>query len=282
MTEYSANFGGCKLTMTRKILTAVLLLLALTVLAGLCEAEETPATPTDLECAHEHTDTVIYFFDSPSYTALSAASHKVSGPGVVVETCRDCGEVLLEETVDNAEEIRPHSMKKGVCALCGYRTKTEAKQDRKDSPGERTLVAQPDGNGLFFLTLTEQDLAALAKAKVTTLLVRGERGKAEIAIDVKEIRQEVVREAASFSVEMAEREDGSLFAGLSISNAPGKKAELDLENAFLRFYEDEDTVLKVALDLSDTEKLLEMYGDWDDHGYWTVPYVGEGYYMLIR
>ena len=143
-------------------------------------------------------------------------------------------------------------------------------------------MAQPDGNGLFFLTLTEQDLAALAKAKVTTLLVRGERGKAEIAIDVKEIRQEVVREAASFSVEMAEREDGSLFAGLSISNAPGKKAELDLENAFLRFYEDEDTVLKVALDLTDTDKLLEMYGDWDDHGYWTVPYVGEGDYMLIR
>lgn len=282
MTEYSANFGGCELTMTRKILTAVLLLLALTVLAGLCAAEETPATPTDLECAHEHTDTVIYFFDSPSYTALSAASHKVSGPGVVVETCRDCGEVLLEETVDNAEEIRPHSMKKGVCALCGYRTKTEAKQDRKDSPGERTLVAQPDGNGLFFLTLTEQDLAALAKAKVTTLLVRGERGKAEIAIDVKEIRQEVVREAASFSVEMAEREDGSLFAGLSLSNAPGRKDELDIEGVTLRFYGEKDEDLKIALDPTDGDPLTEADGVWNEAGYWTVPYVSEGYYLVVK
>ena len=237
--------------MKRKGIVTALLLAALLAVSGLCAAEEMPATPTDLAetdtepetgtepvpvCAHENVSQVIYYFDSPSYTSLSAASHRVSGPGVVAVVCRDCGATLSEETVDNAEEIRPHSMKKGVCALCGYRAPTEAKQEKRDAPGERTLAAQPDGNGLLFLTLTEQDLAALENAKVRTILVRGEHGKAVVAVDVKESRAETGREAASFSIEMAEQEDGSLFAGLSLSNAPGRKDELDIEGVTLRFY----------------------------------------------
>ena len=285
--------------MKRIFFAAAVLLLALTVLTGFCAAEDMPATPTDMTetetqpetdqdpeevpvCAHENVNTVIYFFDSPSYTSLSAASHRVSGPGVVAEICRDCGATLKEEAVDNAEEVRPHSMKKGVCALCGYRAQTEAKQDKKDAPGERTLIAQSDGSGLFFLTLTEQDLAALENAKVKTLLVRGEHGKAVVAVDVKEIRQETGREAASFSIEMAEQEDGSLFAGLSLSNAPGRKDELDIEGVTLRFYGEKDDELKIALDPTDGDKLTETEGEWDDSGFWYVPYVSEGYYIIIR
>ncbi len=283
--------------MKRKGIVTTLLLAALLAVSGLCAAEEMPATPTDLAetdtepesgtepvpvCAHENVSQVIYYFDSPSYTSLSAASHRVSGPGVVAVVCRDCGATLSEETVDNAEEIRPHSMKKGVCALCGYRAPTEAKQEKRDAPGERTLAAQPDGNGLLFLTLTEQDLAALENAKVRTILVRGEHGKAVVAVDVKEIRQETRREAASFSIEMAEQEDGSLFAGLSLSNAPGRKDELDIEGVTLRFYGEKDEDLRVALDPTDGDRLTETDCEWNDSGYWFVPYVSEGNYIVIR
>jgi hypothetical protein len=280
--------------MKRKLFVVALLLLTLAVFTGLSAAEETPATPTDLAeetepvqetepvCLHENVSTVIYFFDSPSYTSLSAASHKVSGPGVIAVQCKDCGATLREETVDNAEEIRPHSMKKGVCALCGYRAQTETKADKRDAPGERTLLAQPEGNGLCFLTLTEQDLVALENAKVKTLLVRGEHGNAVVAVDVKEIRQETGREAASFSIEMGEKEDGSLFAGLSLSNAPGRKDELDIEGVTLRFYGDKDEAVKIALDPTDGDKLTETDGVWDDKGFWFVPYVSEGNYVVIR
>ena len=290
--------------MKRNWIAAAVLLLLLTALACLGAAEGIPATQTDLAetgpadimpgqeleptripepaCSHENVTTVIYFFDSPSYMSLSSVSHKVSGPGVVAEVCRDCGAVLKEEPVDNAEEIRPHSMKKGVCALCGYRAPTEAKHDKKDAPGERTLVAQPDGNGFLFLTLTEQDLAALENAKVRTLLVRGEHGKAVVAVDVKEIRQETGREAASFSIEMSEQEDGSLFAGLSLSNAPGRKDELDIEGVTLRFYGEKDDELKIALDPTDGDKLTEAEGEWNDSGFWFVPYISEGNYIVIR
>jgi len=293
--EYSAHSGGLGITMKRKLIAAAILLLLLSALTGLGLAEETAATPTDLTetvpapdpepeifCAHENIGTIIYFFDSPSYTSLSAATHKVAGPAVVARVCRDCGTVLQEEPVDNIEEVRPHSMKKGVCALCGYRQETAAVQDKRDAPGERTLVAQPDGSGLLFLTLTEQDLHALENAKVKTLLVRGEHGKAVVAVDVKEIRQETVRESASFSIEMLEREDGSLFAGLSLSNAPGRKDELDIEGVTLRFYEDKDPALRIVLDPTDGDKLTETDGVWNDSGYWTIPYVSEGDYLVIR
>ncbi len=288
--------------MKRKLIAVAVLLLLLSALAGLSLAEGAPATPTDLGpaspgeeaetetvtpipeplCDHENISKVIYFFDSPSYTSLSAATHKVVGPGVVAEVCRDCGAVLSEETVDYAEEIRPHSMKKGVCALCGYRQETATVLDSRDAPGERTLVAQPDGSGLLFLTLTEQDLVALENAKVKVLLVRGEHGKAVVAVDVREIRQEAAREVASFSIEISEREDGSLFAGLSLSNAPGRKDELDIEGVTLRFYEGPEPALKIALDPTDGDRLTETDGVWNEAGYWTVPYVSEGNYLVVR
>lgn len=277
------------IAMIRKLLMAAAVLLALLVLAGPGAAEQMPATPTDLtpkapepDCPHENVTSVIYFFDSPSYTSLSAATHKVSGPAVVAKICADCGAELEEETVDSIEEIRPHSMKKGVCALCGYRQESAAVPDKRDAPGERTLAAQPDGSGLLFLTLTEQDLAALENAKVKTLLVRGEHGKAEVAVDVKEIRQETQLEIASFSIEIAEQEDGGLFAGLSLSNAPGRKDELDIDGVTLRFYEEKGPALEILLDPTDGDGVMQTEGVWSENGYWIVPYICEGYYLVIR
>ena len=81
---------------------------------------------------------------------------------------------------------------------------------------------------------------------------------------------------------MAEREDGSLFAGLSLSKAAGRKDELDIEGVTLRFYGEKDEDLKIALDPTDGDRLTETDGRWDDGGLWFVPYVSEGNYIVIR
>lgn len=239
-----------------------------------------PATPTDLDCAHLNVVTTVYFFDSPAYKAVSAVAHRVAGAGIVETVCRDCGKVLSDETTDNAEEIRPHSFKKGVCALCGYQQAAQADQEFRDAPGERTMIAQPDGNGMLFVTLTELDLNALEKASVETLLIRGEMGKAAVAVDVPFFRSEVEEEQASLSVEMSEQEDGSLFAGLSLSTAPGKTEELaDTEGVMIRFYQEENPVPRVIFAGEDQE-IRETEISWQEEGYWAVPYMEEGSYLL--
>ena len=269
--------------MFRKPFQIGALLLALALLPVLAFAEEPlPATPTDLACSHAHTQTVIYFFDSPSYTSVGAASHRVYGPGTVVTACRDCGEVLSAETVDNAEELRPHSIKKGVCALCGYRQKTQAAQTYRDNPGERTLIAQEDTDGLFVLTLTRQDLAALSNARVETALVRAEKGTAVVALDVEEIRAEVSREEASLSLEMAEREDGSFFAALHLVSGSREPVEPEGEGVTLRFYPGKKAKLRFALAPADRDALTELESVWHEDGYWSVPYITEGTYFLLQ
>ena len=242
--------------------------------------EKTPATPTDLGCLHVHTGTTVYFFDSPAYESISAVSHRVTGPAVVETVCLDCGEILSDETVNEASEVRPHSFKKGVCALCGYQQAAQSSSVAQDVPGERTMMAQPDGNGLLFLTLTEQDLSALEKARISTLLIRGEMGKAMIAMDVPYFCDEVAGEQASLSVEMVEQEDGSLFAAMTMNTAPGKAQELESpKGVTLRFYQLPEPVPRIiysgkGMDIFETEVT------WDDAGFWTVPYREEGAYLL--
>ena len=171
--------------MTRKRFASAILMLLLFIAAAAAAEAPTPATPTDLACLHEHTKTTIYFFDSPSYTPVNADSHKVYGPATVETVCLDCGEVLSSETVDSAEEIRSHSFKKGVCALCGYRLKKKTQEEKPtDAPGEYTVIAPEDGEtaGLLTLTLTTEDLFELESANVSVVLVRGETGDAAIAL----------------------------------------------------------------------------------------------------
>ena len=180
--------------MRRSFAFAILTLLLFVFLSGTAGAEEAdPATPTDLDCAHEHVKTTIYFFDSPSYISISSVSHRVSGPAAVETVCLDCGKTLSSETVSNAEEIRPHSMKRGVCALCGYREKARTENPVADMPGERTLFAEQDekAKGLMTLTLTRTDLSVLNRADIGTVLVRGETGCAVVVLDVAEILSQV-------------------------------------------------------------------------------------------
>ena len=257
-------------------------------LCGLAAAEGDPAlaTPTDLECAHPNTKTIIYFFDSPLYTPVSSASHRVSGPATVQKVCEDCGEVLESWQENNAEEIRPHRMKKGVCALCGYREKSPAAliSAVNDLPGERTFYArQEDGaQGLMSLTLSNVDLVALENAHITTVLVRGERGIAAIALEVAEIRVQTELNHANLYLELEEQEDGSFFAGVCLITDPGEKKAAGEEGITLRFYQEQKEDVRASVATVDGDGMLEAASSWNENGFWTVQYVQEGTYFLLQ
>ena len=189
-----------------------------------------------------------------------------------------------ENLEDNVEEVRLHSMKNGVCALCGYRMKSAPDPlpgSRQSAPGERIITAQPDESGLFDLTLSEEDLTALTNARVKTLLVRGQSGDTVIALDVAEMKAEAAENGASLSLELAEREDGSFFAGLVLSGKHGKRMP-EGKGIRLRFYGETDRDTRFSVAPSDDETLSDVSADWEEDGYWSVPYVGEGTYFPIQ
>ena len=267
---------------------AVAAALLLCLLCGSAAAEDdpVPATPTDLECAHPVTKTIIYFYDSPLYTSVSSASHRVSGPATVQTVCAECGEVLESWQENNAEEIRPHRMKKGVCALCGYREKTLAAVTSavNDLPGERTFYAQQEEGtqGLMSLTLSNVDLVALENAHITTVIVRGERGIAAIALEVAEIRVQTELNHADLYLELEEQEDGSFFAGVCLITDPGEKKEAGEEGITLRFYQEQKEDVRVSMAPVDGEQMVEAASSWNENGFWTVQYVREGTYFLLQ
>ena len=267
-------------------IAALLLLFLLCGFAAAEEAEQIPATPTDLECAHIHTKTITYFFDAPLYTPVSSASHRVSGPATVDTVCVDCGKVLATERAD-AEEIRPHRMKKGVCALCGYREKSPAwsvEEMDKDLPGERTFYAREDGDaeGLLSMTLSGVDLVALQNANISTVLVRGERGIAAIALEVPEMRAQAEINNAELYMELEEQEDGSFFAGVSLLSGPEERKPAGDDGISLRFYRQQKEEVRVSVAPANEDRLVEAPGTWNDNGFWSVPYVEEGTYFLLQ
>ena len=281
-----------ELRMTRRSFVFAMLMLLLTAVLCAATAEEkistAVSTPTDLSCLHEHLRTTTYFFDGPAYTSVSSASHRVSGPATIEVVCLDCGEVISSETVGMAEEIRPHSMKKGVCVLCGFRSKARAaelQRQPEDLPGERTIYAQADeqSDGLLTLTLSGADLTALERANVTTALIRGETGIAAIALKVPEIRAQTEKTGANLYIELEERDDGSFFVGLFLVGEPGEKSEPEDQGISLRFYQETRADVRISLVPADDEELVETEGVvWDEHGYWSVPYLEEGTYFLLK
>ena len=265
----------------------LLLLFVLPVVAGAEESQEDQAvaTPTDLVCPHEHTRTIYYYFDSPNYTSLSATSHRVNGPATAETVCEDCGALLSSEIVDNAEEIRPHSMKKGVCALCGYRQKVEETGadniTQRNGSGERTVAAQRDESGIYTLTLSQQDLAAFTNARVKTVLVQGKTGGVVVAMNVATIRDEAEKAGASVLLEMTEQADGSFFAALFLVKG-GRRSKPKNAGISLRFYREQKQELRFSVAPSDTEQMNETDAAWNEDGYWSVPYVEEGTYFPLQ
>ncbi len=273
--------------MTRKnIACAILLLLLFSLFSGAAGAEDPdPATPTDLDCLHERTKTIIYFFDSPLYASMDAKFHRVTGPATVETVCEDCGEVLASETVGNAEQIRTHNMKKGVCALCGYKDRTEPKPREKAAtiPGERVIIAQEDSaGGLLNLTLTTAELYQLAGEDITTILVKGNAGDAAVALNVTEVLAWTETAGADLYLEIAEREDGSFFAGLYLTDESGEKTQADGDGVTLRFYRQSKVNVRISLAPAGSDDLTELESVWNEKGYWSVPYLQEGTYFLLQ
>ena len=270
----------------KKSLAFALLMLLFSTLYCVAGAEEmNVATQTDLSCLHVNTKETIFFFDSPAYTSVSATSHKVYGPATVQVVCLDCGEILSEKTEDYVEEFRPHSMKKGQCALCGYREKNKMSQEQqKDDPGERTLFAQEDGEieGLLFLTLSREDLAALNNSNVTIALIRGNSGNVAIALEVKKMLTQVRETESDLYLELAEREDGSFFAAVNLISGSGEEIDPDGEGINLRFYREAYSDVRVSLAPVSNGTIVETKGVWDEHGYWSVQYQEEGTYFILQ
>ncbi len=149
-----------------KRMFAILLALALPVLfcAAACAetagGTETPevATPTDLDpagpvCAHERTETTLYFAN-PKYTSVNSKMHRVSGAATAVTECRDCGETVEIRDLDWAEEYRFHTFRKGACFLCGApQPETES---AGEAAGEAASAASPaPENGGFWAAFDE-------------------------------------------------------------------------------------------------------------------------------
>ena len=272
--------------MIRKSFVIAILLLLFILLSGTAGAEEPiPATPTDLVCTHGQTKTTIYFFDSPAYTSINAESHRVSGPATVETVCLDCGEVLSCETVENAEEIRPHSMKKGACVLCGYRDNTNVtKTAPANVSGERTVVASEEGSakGLLTLTMTNADLYKLTGENVYTVLVQGKTGNAAVALNVTEMLGQTEDTGADLKLELAEQEDDSIFASLYLVSDSGSLSQPSNTGVTLRFYRQTKSNVRVSLAPAGEDSLIETEAVWNEKGYWSVPYLREGTYFLLQ
>ena len=139
--------------MKRMMLVFIAGVLAVTVVTAVAEeadadwtaetiAEESSAEGTIVEeasseetCAHEHTVTA-YYFDAPEYFPLGSEDHMVVGPAIVEVTCQDCGAVISVTQESNAQEIRSHVFRNGVCALCGYESAMFEEQDEAVSAND--------------------------------------------------------------------------------------------------------------------------------------------------
>ena len=273
--------------MTRKLFAFAIMWLVLCAVYTCAAAEQkVPSTPTDLGCAHEHRKTTIYFFDSPAYEALGEESHKVSGPADIETVCLDCGEVLSSRTTDYAEEIRPHSMKNGVCVLCGFHREVQAEPVSRPAgrSEEQTLYARQDTSvkDLQTLTLSSEDLSAVKASGASVLLIRGENGSAAIALGVADILAQAEAEDADLYLELAEREDSSLFAGLYLVSASGERRELSGDGVTLRLYQENRPGIRASVVTADSDMLVETEVEWDGNGYWTIQYLEEGTYFILQ
>ena len=159
-----------------------------------------------------------------------------------------------------------------------------SQEERKDDPGERTLFAQEDSEieGLLFLTLSREDLAALNNSNVTTALIRGNSGNVAIALEVKKVLTQTWEAEADLYLELAEREDGSFFAAVNLVSRSGEEIDPDGEGINLRFYREAYADVRVSLAPVSNGTIVETKGVWDEHGYWSVQYQEEGTYFILQ
>ena len=83
-------------------------------------------------------------------------------------------------------------------------------------------------------------------------------------------------------LELAERDDGSFFAGVILVSGSGEEIDPNNEGINLRFYREAYSDLQVSLAPVSNGSIVETKGVWDEHGYWTVQYQEEGTYFILQ
>ncbi len=277
-------------------LTAALLLFAGAAAEG---AKPVPASPTDL-CAHNHTETVRYF-EAPSYNALDDKVHSVSGRAVVEVVCLDCG-ALLSSTEEDAEEIRPHTFRKGRCVLCG-REKNAGSEDpdgraepenpaeaenpavpeiRAEQPApaeDRVIILPPEtaGSGRYVFTISGQQLDGAAG----NLVLRPRDCDAALVLQAESLLEEV-DPAGGIRAEIESSGSGSIRASVRLYDASGEESVPGTRKISLRIYSAGGGVpLTVSWTGPEGGTGREEAG-WvhsgGGEGYWNVPWLGNGNY----
>ena len=325
----------------KRILTVLLAaLLALAACASLAEGEGEPEVPdTGAEpasCAHEHLARVCYF-DMPYYTPLDGECHSVSGRATVEEVCEDCHEVVAVYTENQAEEVRPHTFRNGVCVLCGYAdltpqagdaSGTEAGVQAEDAPwqeiapqGEEALpeeeilpeeetwqeelpqaedamgeeapqaeepareaapqeriVMIPAGRenpDQYFYTVTGRDLEETGE----TLVLWPEGCDAALVLEADRLREEIEVGGGSFTAEFEKPGSQNVRTSLRLYDADGTESRPESRGISLRIYgENTGSPLWVSWTAPDGQSSSEEASWVLPGGYWSVQYLGDGFY----
>ena len=135
---------------------------------------------------------------------------------------------------------------------------------------------------MLSLTLSREDLVALNNSNVSVALVRGNSGSVAIALDVKNVLTQSRQAEADLYLELAERDDGSFFAGVILVSETGEEIDPDGEGINLRFYREAYSDVRVSLAPVANGTLVETKGVWNEHGYWSVQYQEEGTYFILQ
>ena len=244
--------------------------------------EPLPGDVPAAACAHEHTET-LYYFDYPVYTAVDGESHAVSGEAAVNVVCQDCGAVLSSTVEENAVEIRPHAFRNGRCALCGYESAPQ--QNSAPAPAEEEDMVpsdSPDAPGENFVTLTGRDLEQAGNPLV---LRTGDRGAA-LVVQTQQLREEMERTGGFMIAEIVKQDDRRISTFIRLYDDGGAETVPGGQVVSIRVYHGNGgSPVRVSYTGPDGTTSSGEAGWVEGDGgesYWSVPWLGNGIYELIR
>ena len=131
-------------------------------------------------------------------------------------------------------------------------------------------------------TIFAKILYELEKENISILLVRGKRGDAAVALNVASVLGQTERTGADLHLKLAEREDGSFYAGLYLDSGSGERIDPADAGITVRFYRSSKSNVRASMAPADRDTLIETESVWNEKGYWSVPYLEEGTYFLLQ
>ncbi len=255
------------------------------------------AASAEEACAHTHTRRVCYF-DAPEYFPLDDESHMVAGAAIVEIYCEDCGALVDIVQESNAQEIRSHVFRNGVCALCGFEAsllegeKAEAgtapetaayEQVYEDAeawtpaPVPESVLSLPAGENpdQYTCTLTGMDLE---EAGDTLVLLPDGRNTA-VVVKTEDLRREIDG-TGTFIAQIGKPGERFISTSIRVYDAFGAETSPDGQDISLRIYaENNGFPITVAFtDAYGNTRLTEAR--WAEEGYWVVNWCGDGLYSI--